>query len=161
MSNTRNNPCNTPLSAIRQRGFTLLEILVVVAIIGVLMGIALTTLSFDRSEQVLRDKVYDFQQFYHAVQDEALLTGKTQRLRFTQRGFVLERRQNSTWENTAIDGQSTLDFSEAFTLSLTPKTPLLLLPDGQNKPFRLTLTLANIKQQISGDAMGNLTVTTP
>lgn len=143
-----------------ERGFTLLEVLVVVAIIGVLTGIALSMMKFDRYEQTLRDKTDDFQQFYQAVQDEALLTGKALRLRFEKTQFVLERRQNGQWQAFAIDDKNSVQFAQPFNVGLTPKTPLIFLPSGQSKPFQLDVEIDAYQQRIAGDAMGKLTVTT-
>lgn len=161
MSPLGKKPNNQYLRRAAFSGFTLLEVLVVVAIIGVLTGVAVSMMKFDRYEQTLRDKVYAFQQFYQAVQDEALLTGKPLRLRLEDSRLRLEKRQGSQWQSLAIHGKQDFAFEAPFNIVLSPQAPLLFLPTGQSQSFQLQVTIDAYQQRVDGDAMGNLTVVTP
>lgn len=142
------------------KGFTLLEIIVVLMMIGILTGIAVATLKFDRGEQQLSDTADAFIQYYYAAQDEALLSGKPIQLTLHQQKWQLSQRQQGSWENTNLD-QPPPTLPENTTLQITPKKPLFLLSSGQATPFTLTLQHQAFQKIIRGDSLGRLSLETP
>lgn len=79
------------------QGFTLVEILVVLLVIGILSGIAILSLSAighaPRSEKVARR----FASLVELASQEAVLTGNRYGLRVERNGYVFYERQEGTW----------------------------------------------------------------
>lgn len=142
-------------------GFTLLETIVVVVLVGILSGLALTRLTTDSQTQHLQRHLTAFKQFYHAAKDEALLTGKPLRLRFIARQVVAEKRQALQWQQLSLNRQEALTFRGDFNLEYLPNTPIMLLPTGQSSPFQLILATRTEKYMLRGDAIGRLTEEKP
>lgn len=135
------------------------------AVMAVLIGVAITTLRFDRSEQRIADELYRFTQFYRGARDQALLSGTPMRLSSDQQRLILQQRQYGEWQNTDSD----LQLSETLKWQFSPTPPIYLFPSGQSTPFRVQVFLLNEQTQrhdkltrlISGDAVGRLTMSTP
>lgn len=144
-------------------GFTLLEILLALAVMAVLTGVAVINLRFDRHEQNLDDNVYQFRQFYRGARDQALLSGLPLRLNTKNKQLIVQQRQHGNWQ--LIDTEKTLNMQTAGNWRFTPELPIYLFPDGQSTPFRLHFFLPDAPTQsarvVTGDAMGRLTVHTP
>lgn len=145
----------------RNGGFTLLETIVVVALIGILSGLALTRLTTDGQEQHLQQQLLAFKQLYQAARDEALLTGKPLRLRIVARQVLAEKRQALQWQQLSLNQQNGLTFSTHFNLEHLPNTPITLLPTGQSSPFQLILTTNTGRYTLTGNAVGHLTEEKP
>ena len=68
---------------IRSRGFTLIEILVVVIIIGTVMSIAVLSLNLASDDRDLQTEARRFMSLVEVVQDEAMVQGRTDSLNMT------------------------------------------------------------------------------
>lgn len=133
----------------------------VLAMIAVLTGVAVSMLRFDRGEQQLRDTATQVLQAYRAVRDEAVLSNEPRRLRLTaQNTLTAEVRAANRLvfvSDTAMDSVA-LATRDGVGVALTPSSPIYLFPDGQTTPFRLTLSLNDATQIVQGDAMGRVVV---
>lgn len=139
-----------------QRGFTLLEILVVLMMVGVLMGIAVTTLTFDRTEQRLITHSDAFVQLYRAAQDEALLSGQPLRIKLMPQGWQLEKRVSYQWTAFSLTENAMLHLPEGLVAELSPNKPMMIMPSGQSSPFTLKLSEADFYRFIRSDGLGRL-----
>lgn len=148
------------------RGFTLLEIIVALAIVAALTGVGLVALRFDSGEQLVDEQVQRFSAFYRGVQDEALLGGKPLRWSFyggkESWQLLLEKRQNGNWQPFRLDEQDGKVLGDAqISFKLQPQTPVYLFPSGQSSPFQLSVQHGDNRRRINGDSLGRLTVTVP
>ncbi len=151
---------------VKDRGFTLLEVIVVMTIIAVLTGVGVMMLRFDRGEQTLDDAVLQFTAFYRAAQDEALLGGSPLRWSLQEKQQVpaveLQKRQNGQWQPFQLDNRLIVALSkQSVTAAVYPRHAVYVFPSGQSSPFRLHLQLGERQRDIHGDSLGRLTVTTP
>jgi prepilin-type N-terminal cleavage/methylation domain-containing protein len=73
------------------RGYTLLEIALVVAIIALIIGAAVPLTSGFTREQQLRDVVRDLLVFAKTARAEAMTTGRAAEVIFAKEGFALRR----------------------------------------------------------------------
>jgi general secretion pathway protein H len=141
------------------RGFTLIEILVVVAIAGIVLAVAAVNL-FPSDEEVARRETSLLALDIEAARDDAwfggfptavsLAEGRVRTLRLaSDRSWAAipgrERRLPDTMqvEALAIDGRI-VDAREV----------LVFLPDGLGVPFRVALTVRGLPKAIEGDAAG-------
>lgn len=147
----------------RACGFTLLEVVVVLAMIAVLTGVAVSMLHFDRGEQRLQDTAGHIVQGYRAMRDEALLSNRPGRLRLTaENRLTAEVRSTNRVVFVSDETVKVMELTtvDGVQVSLMPPSPIYFFPDGQTTPFRLTLSLdnGNIAQIVQGDAMGRVTL---
>ncbi len=149
------------------RGFTLLEMIVALAIISVLTGVAVATLRFDRKEHRLDDLSEAIVQHYRAARDEALLSGSLRRLRLERSQLAVEKRAGiGALDYVADEAMEKMPLdSGAVSIELAPPSPIYCYPNGQTSPFQMLLSLpgedGKITRRIVGDAMGRITVSTP
>ncbi len=149
------------------RGFTLLEMIVALAIISVLTGVAVATLRFDRKEHRLDDLSEAIVQHYRSARDEALLSGSLRRLRLERSQLAVEKRAGiGALDYVADEAMEKMPLdSRAVAIELAPQSPIYCYPNGQTSPFQMLLSLpgedGKITRRIVGDAMGRITVSTP
>lgn len=80
----------------KQKGFTLIEILVVVVIVAVLMGAV--TLSFPPSDdKLLKEHTDRFAALVSMAQDEAILQSRVIGLYLKNDGYLFKRNDNNQW----------------------------------------------------------------
>ena len=60
----------------RARGFTLIEVLVSIVIVGILISVAVVTLSLASDDRALREEARRFMTLMDVVQDEAMMQGR-------------------------------------------------------------------------------------
>jgi general secretion pathway protein H len=146
------------------RGFTLLEILVVVAIVGIVSALAAVNL-FPSDEEVARRESGLLALAIEGARDEAWFGGRPVALsieetRVRQWRLTGER----TWEPDLAREKALAEGLRVTGLyvdgeTLPPGTRLVFLPDGFGVPFRIALELRGLTRAIEGDAAGAVRVT--
>ena len=147
------------ISATGTRGFTLIEILVVVAIAGIVLAVAAVNL-FPSDEEVARRETSLLALDIEAARDDAWFGGRPTAVSLAEgRVRVLRLASDRSWSavpgrerrlpdsmriaSLAIDGQE-VDAREV----------IVFLPDGLGVPFRVALTVRGLPKAIEGDAAG-------
>lgn len=160
----------------RQRGFTLIEILVVCVIIGIVGVTALGTLRFGGNDNVHRDAARRVHVMLQLAADEALIKSQTLGLHVWSDGYQFFRREPDgagewNWSEYTADGKLTgqqfepessffldleleaqpvaLKSADAEDSSDEPVVPQLwFLPDGEVLPeYRLTVNAKQSKRE--------------
>ncbi|WP_432721023.1 GspH/FimT family pseudopilin [Jeongeupia wiesaeckerbachi] len=149
----------------RCRGFTLVEILVALAIVGLILGLAVVKLN-DSDATTLSREAERLALLLDNARDAAINSGRTTAWSSDGRGyqFWLLDDQNS-WQ--AIGADEVLrarSFPEgislsALTINLRDRPigeRIVFEPSGVNAPFHFELQLGDARWQLDGDAMGRV-----
>lgn len=132
----------------KNTGFTLIEVLIVIVIIGIITAIA--TLSFSQFGRAHREKIVldQFVTAFHAAEQQAIFTPETLKLSITSKGYTyLVYRHDSTGEMSWVPlNQPGFSRPKAFSgifevnlMSQIAEAPLLLSPSSDVTPFILQL----------------------
>jgi len=158
-------PCVTGLNTDPQRGFTLLELLVVLVIAGILLGaVALNAMPGDG--QVVQDDAQRIALLLQAARDEAIVRNRAIAFDIDDQRYRFLIRQNDNWQ---ILTQDALLRERAFRraplgVTLIPATsdrwPVRIVfgREPVDKPFALRLTLGAHSATIRADGIGNFQV---
>jgi general secretion pathway protein H len=160
-------------SAGRERGFTLLEILVVVLIIGIVLS--LTTLAFrDDIEDRLRTEVQRLAALLTLASQEAVLQGGELAIVFSPRGYHFQVLEDGKWTDArdAVLRERQLAEDLALFVEIEGESAppggkdaeeqpprVFLLSSGEMTPFTITLkhTNSTATYQLHGDFSGEFT----
>lgn len=151
--------------AYRQRGFTLLELLVVLVIAGILLG-AVALNAMPGNGQLVRDDAQRIALLLQAARDEAIVRNRAIALEIDDQRYRFLIRQNDNWQ---ILTQDALLREREFRrtplgVTLVPATsdrlPLRIVfgREPVDKPFALQLTLGTHSATIQADGIGNFQV---
>ncbi len=140
----------------RQRGLTLLEILLVVLIIGLMSTVAVLTLPSDNGQRDVRIMAERMVALFRYARQEAVFSGLTHGIVWREGRPELLRRSEAGWDVVADKRLKSLqeravDFpmfleTESRRLDLTQdyEVPQILFTnDGQVSPFQLVITHRN------------------
>lgn len=94
------------------RGFSLIEILVVIVIIGIVMSIAILSVTLAGGDSQLREEAQRMVSLVEVARDESLLQGREFGLEFMQNGYRFVEFDPLTRQWTEIIGDDTLRLRE-------------------------------------------------
>jgi general secretion pathway protein H len=92
----------------RNRGFTLIEILVVIVIIGIVMSVAILSITLAGGDNQLRDEAQRIVSLVEVAKDESLLQGREFGLEFMQDAYRFVEFDPLTRQWSEIIGDDTL-----------------------------------------------------
>jgi general secretion pathway protein H len=149
----------------RDAGFTLIEVLVVVAIAGVLIAVAAINL-FPSDKQVARREAADVALALERARDGAWFGGSPTAITLRDGRMREWKLTADTWAGTPEDRALPSDLAvgavyvDGQPMDLA-KDKLLFLPDGFGVPFRIALDIRGQPWAIEGDAAGAVRVIEP
>ena len=176
-------PLSPPPFSALSRGFTLIEVLVVMVLIGIIISMASLSLNPRDETELLKQDVKTLQALLHLAREEAIIKQRLLGLVFNKKGyqFVYWQHTDKTWQaldstqNTkaiwrkrdwqqawqwdlSVEGE-TWSSSSLYTEENTQGAHILLYPDGSISAFNWTAHLPNINDsdthyQLNGLAQG-------
>jgi general secretion pathway protein H len=156
------------VGATSSRGYTLIELLLVIVILGISMGVVVVNLARDDGSRLGEDARQVALLLQHAHQ-EALLGGRAMAWSASPEGYVFWRRERGrNWVRVEGSDPFAARAWRAGALAsrvrvagapLGPGEPLVFLPSGVNLPYEVELTLREWRVSVAGDAAGRVRVT--
>jgi len=151
------------------RGFTLVEILVVVVIIGIGLSITVANLFVSEEERV-RQESERLLALIEKTRDEAAFSGYPIVMRLTDKGIEFLVRDSSSlspkWQDATSASLAPRAWREGVAASLIVKNQdatdkkstqtVTFLPAGVSAPFMLRVYSEKFEKNIVGDALGNV-----
>lgn len=111
----------------KQHGYTLAELLIVVAIIGMTVGVATPAFNSLRRRSAVRAATGEIRAVFHGARMRAITTGHNSGIRFKQSGNEWLYAEYSDGDG---DGLRTEDIAAGIDRPLFPPRPLLVLDHG-------------------------------
>jgi general secretion pathway protein H len=161
-------PAFSPLLSSLSRGFTLIEVLVVMVLIGIIISMASLSLNPRDESELLKQDIKTLQALLHLAREEAIIKQRLLGLVFDKKGyqFVYWQHTDKTWlalastQNTkavwrrrdwqqtwrwdlSVEGE-TWSSSTIFIEENTQGAHVLLHPDGSISAFDLMAYTSNI-----------------
>ncbi len=117
-----------------QRGFTLIEILVVILIISITLGFALMAFGDFGEHRKIRSAAEGFSEFAELVHERALLESSTLRLQLTQSGYSVQRlNPEHKWQSLQ---------ASMYRLHPLPSKTLVSVASGSSKIDQLMIIMS-------------------
>lgn len=138
-------------SRLPQRGFTLLEVMVVVVLVGILASMVRLAVGDGGRGAALRDTARVLQQLTRVAADEAMLTSRPVALVVEAEGYGLQRWQEGAWRRPDKDalyrvrqlppGVDLRVTGSDDGAALGSRVPAIFFPDGNAEALAMELRL--------------------
>ena len=159
--------CDIRMNGTRQAGFTLIEILVALVIIGIIVGLASLNLMPD-DKRVLKMEAQKLALLFEQAHDEAIISGKEiawssegDKTRFwhkdDQAKWVMTSGDDLFRERDLAPGVK-LKEMQINSVKAAMNERLIFSPGGLNMPFTLDLGLNDARILVVSDSQGKLTL---
>jgi general secretion pathway protein H len=159
-------------ACLQQHGFTLIEIMVVMLVIGIVLGIVSVNLEPDR-ETPVRNEARRMVLLLQTAQQESILQGKVLAVAIEHQGYYFLM-LNDNNEFKPMDGDEVLHARplpsgvvisrvdiEGMTEDKDTETPrLILLPTGELSPFTVIFSRGDVRWRVEGTLTGEITAQT-
>ena len=174
--------CRDTVARVTQRGFSLLELLVVVAIIGLLVGAVTLSMSTLGNDRQISEETVRLRGMLNLLHEEALMQSRDYGVMFTETGyrFYVFDYQQLAWvepqddrllEQHALRAQLTMallldgrevPLEDSFDTEVVenPEPHIMLLASGEVTPFTLEMSRDGIdgRFELTAELDGTLTV---
>lgn len=161
----------TPQKRDTSAGFTLLEVLVVITMVGILLSMAVLSVGGQREKQ-LRHEIQRLQQVIRMAHEEAVLNQYLLAIRFSPHAYEFQAYEEDAWQVVSDpDFMRRREIEEDFELilrqdgspvSLQDKEGgrVLLISSGEMTPFELELRLidSDLSYRLTGSDYGELLI---
>lgn len=149
-----------PISATGNKGFTLVEILAVIAITGIILAVAVVNLLPSETQLARREAANLALDVEHA-RDAAWFGGLPTSLTLDDGQVRKWRLAGSEWQvdssrTRRIEGEVRILAVHVDGQPLKPEERLVFLADGLSTPFRIALDVRGHPWAIEGDASGSV-----
>ncbi len=150
-----------PISGTGNRGFTLVEILVVVAIAGIVLALAAVNL-LPSDEEVARRETSLLALDLEGARDDAWFGGRPTAVSLADgRVQVLRLASDRSWSPVPGRERRLPDGVRVLSLAIDGREVdarefLVFLPDGLGIPFRVALEVRGLPKAVEGDAAGSV-----
>jgi general secretion pathway protein H len=141
------------------RGFTLLELLVVLMLVGVLVGMVSFSGGKDLRREAQQQARLFTQQLQHARQ-QAVLDGREYGIRFDAQSYWLMKWTSRGWENvgsvqpTDMDLRLEIDGHALATVAFNEQPQLLIMSSDETGAFSLHFERAGLRlASVTGDGL--------
>lgn len=126
------------------KGFTLIEILVVIVIMGILLATAATSMNFMNSERKVKTEAVELKTMLGTAEQEAILLPAVLELKIDANGYQFFRLTAGKWKPLSHDN---LSHSNAFANVIVPKVTtsdktkqIVFSSSGEVQPFQIDLS---------------------
>jgi general secretion pathway protein H len=148
--------------AARAAAFTLIEVLVVVAIVGIIIAVAAVNL-FPDNAQLARRESGTLALSIEQARDSAWLGGRPTSVTFDEGRLRVWRLSADSWRpdpsrDRVFEQGTRLMGLYVDGLELKPGERLVFLPDGLGVAFRVALEVRGLRWAVEGDAAGAVTL---
>ncbi len=129
----------------RSAGFTLLELMVVLVIIGIILSFAVLSISGDDYAELMEEETHRIMTLLELASDEAILRGEELAVLFNEDGYQFLMLQEDLWLATENDGllkAYALPEGVELRLEVEGEPPILTAASEDDEPPE-TVTLAD------------------
>ena len=147
-----------------KKGFTLLEIMVVIAIISIILGFAV--IAIDTEPEELNNEGKRLAALMNLASEDSVLNSREHRASFTRRGYSFQRLEKGEWQKLEEGIFRERQLPSGFSLTIgidkepiqlddsgEPRAAILFLSSGEISPFTIMIKgRSNLRTTLSNQS---------